>query len=224
MKKLRTIIFILLASVATTSVFAAGSDFAGPYAGLRLTIAGGQIDGSATAGLSNGSTSNAETTHGAIGGLFGATGGEIGYTLPLGASAGFVSVGASRMSGGATIVIDSGTGGTTTNDATIEIKDHWSAYIAPGIALSESAAVYIKGGYSKADINWEGDISQGPRWIEGVTAAIGTRAMTAAGIFIQTEAGLNVYDDVSFTSKDEGDKAVGYPAIAYGAITIGMKF
>jgi len=219
MKKLRTIIFILLASVATTSVIAAGSDFAGPYIGLRMTVAGGQIQGSA-------SNSEATTSNGTVGGLFGATGGELGYTLPLGDSAGFVSVGASSMSGGVTIVADSnGTEpGGASNDATIEIKNHWAAYIAPGFAISDSAAFYIKGGYARADVNWEGDIQQGPKWIEGHTGAIGTKILTAAGIFIQTEAGVNVYDDVSFTSKSKGNKASGYPAIAYGALTIGMKF
>ena len=143
MKKLRTIVFILLASVATTSVIAAGSDFAGPYVGLRMTAAGAVVDGSAHNG-------NGDTTNGAIGGIFAATGGEAGYTLPLGDSPGFVSVGASFITGGATFAIDAGAGAGrgSTNDATIEIKDHWSAYIAPGFAISDSAAVYIKGGYA----------------------------------------------------------------------------
>jgi len=232
MKKLRTIVFILLASCATTSVIAAGSDFAGPYVGLRMTIAGAAVDGTV-------SDSNSDKSEGAIGGVFGATGGELGYTLPLGDSPGFISVGASFISGGATFKVDAGTGAGRgdTNDATIEIKDHWSAYIAPGFAISDSAAVYIKGGYAHADVNWEGDIQQGPKWIEGFTGAIGTKTMTSTGLFIQTEAGLNLYDDVNFTRKgtggtgddsgtvaDDGGTASGYPYVAYGAITIGMKF
>ena len=228
MKKLKTIVFILLASFATTSVIAAGSDFAGPYVGVRMTVAGAVVDGSA-------SNSSSETTEGAIGGIFAATGGEAGYTLPLGDSPGFVSVGASFISGGATFAIDAGAGAGrgSTNDATIEIKDHWSAYIAPGFAISDTAAVYIKGGYAHADVNWEGDISQGPKWIEGFTGAIGTKTMTAGGLFIQTEAGVNLYDEVNFTRKAQssdtstvqsGGNAVGRPMVAYGAITIGMKF
>jgi len=228
MKKLRMIVFILLASFATTSVIAAGSDFAGPYVGVRMTVAGAVVDGSA-------SNSSSETTEGAIGGIFAATGGEAGYTLPLGDSPGFITVGGSFISGGATFVIDAGVGAGrgSTNDATIEIKDHWSAFIAPGFALSETSAVYIKGGYAHADVKWEGDIQQGPNYIEGFTGAVGTRAMTATGLFIQTEAGVNLYDDVNFTRKangsdtstvQSGGTANGRPMVAYGAITIGMKF
>jgi len=218
MKKLRTIVFILLASLATTSVIAAGSDFAGPYLGLRVDVAGAHIDG-------NAKNSNAEVTDGNLGSVFAAQGWEAGYTLPVGDSPAFVSVGASWMSGAATIIVDSGEGNASgAEDVTIEIKDHWTAYIAPGFALSDTAAMYFKAGYAQADVSWEGDIQQGPKWIEGYTGAIGTRAMTAAGLFVQTEAGFTSYDDVHFTKKTGTGHAAGDPMIAYGAVTVGMKF
>ena len=140
MNKIRTIVFALLVSIATTPLLAAGSDFAGPYFGIRASVNGAELDGSAR-------NSNDEITDGHLGSVFGAVGGEFGYTLPMGDSPVFVSVGGTFISGEATIIADAGEGNASgSEDVTIHIQDHWSAYVAPGFAFSDTAAMYIKYG------------------------------------------------------------------------------
>ena len=43
-------------------------------------------------------------------------------------------------------------------------------------------------------------------------------------MFIQTEAGVMEYDNISFTKSSTTGTATADPTIAYGAVTIGFKF
>ena len=81
--------------------------------------------------------------------------------------------------------------------------------------------------------------------MEGVTGAIGTRTVLESGLFIKTEAGITQYDKIATTGLGKGggagctdaasagcaSKSVetstsvsATPTVAYGSISIGMRF
>lgn len=217
MNILRKIVLILLASVATTSVFAAGSDFNGPFIGVRAAVMGAELDG-------NVENTNEEVSHGQLGSVFGTAGGELGYSLGLGDSPLFITIGGTYDPGTGTLEFRSKETGSGAENITMELHDHYTVYIAPSIALSETSAFYLKGGYAHMGVNWEGDVQNGPNQIEGYVAAIGTRSMASTGFFVQTEAGFSSYDDIAVQrSSGFGDAQVD-PMLAYGSVTVGMKF
>ena len=102
-----------------------------------------------------------------------------------------------------------------------------TAFIAPTFAISESAAVYFKFGYTEADLAVKGDVTKVPD-LEGTTLAIGTKSLLPNGVFIQTEAGMTEYDKVKFTGLGTyiatTNSASVDPTQAYGSVTLGYKF
>ncbi len=220
MTKLRNMLLALIFSVATTPLLASGDDFAGPYIAVIGSSNGVELDGSST-------DSNSEI-HKGKGGMFALAGGaEIGYTLPLGGN-GFVTLSGSIMPGDAEITLDEGASNSTNNaDVKIELGDIMTVSLSPGVAISESSAIYVKVGYTEADLSVTGDATKISS-MDGTTVAIGTRSLMPSGMFIQTEAGMVDYDNIKLTGLGNyiatTNSVTADPTVAYGSLTIGYKF
>ena len=222
MTKLRTMLFVLLASVATSPLFASASDWAGPYIGIQGSIVGVELEGTHN-------DRNGDITNGAVG-KFEVIGGlDIGYAFPIGDNS-FIDVGGSYVSGSADFKHDNV--GNSNADVTFTAENLMSVYIQPNFAVSDSSAIFFKVGYSEAETSVSGDVTK-PADLEGTTYAIGTKSLLPSGIFVKTEAGFTEYDQITSTGKSATQAAgkilnsvtvKAEPTIAYGAITLGVKF
>jgi len=231
MKKLRTILCavsaLVLTSMTTSPLLADSSNFAGPYVGFQMGAVGVELDGevkSAADGVGEATTGNAGRTA-IIGGV------ELGYAIPLGANGLLLDIGANYIAGGAKIRT-SNTDTAATADVIFEVDDMYSVFIAPSFALSDTSSMYVKVGYSHATVSVTGDVTK-PDDMEGTTYAVGTRTVLESGIFIRSEAGITEYDTLD--SKGLGQGGTGTliststtvtadPTVAYGSISIGMRF
>ena len=112
-------------------------------------------------------------------------------------------------------------------DVTFEVADGDEYYIAPMINITEDASLYLKYGWSSADVKVTGDVNK-PGDLEGTTVALGTVMSWGTNLYIRTEAGVTDYDNISATGKGTNigtDVSVtASPEIAYGKIAIGYKF
>jgi len=244
MKKLRTILCavsaLVLTSMTTSPLIAADSgNFAGPYIGFQINAVGVELDGDVTSGRDD----TGETTTGSVGKTAIIGGLELGYVVPLGASGVLLDVGFSYIAGGAKIA-GKNTDTEALADVIFEVDDLYTGWIAPSFALSETSSAYIKAGYSHATISVSGDVAP-INDMEGVTAAIGTRTVLESGLFIKTEAGITMFDKIATTGLGKGGgagctHAASYacaatavetstsvsasPTVAYGSVSIGMRF
>ena len=111
-------------------------------------------------------------------------------------------------------------------DVTFEVADGDEYYIAPMINITEDASLYLKYGWSSADVKVTGDVNK-PGDLEGTTGALGTVMSWGTNWYIRTEAGVTDYDNISATGKGTNigtDASVSAsPEIAYGKIAIGYK-
>ena len=232
MKKLRTILCavsaLVLASMTTSQLNAAdSSNFAGPYVGFSVAATGVELDGKVTSGRDD----VGETTTGSIGRTAIIGGLEAGYAIPLGESGMLIDIGVGYVAGGAKI--------KTANDDTLatadvifEVDDLYTGWIAPSFALSDTSSAYVKLGYTQASISISGDVTK-PDDMTGTTFAIGTRTVLESGLFIKSEAGITEFDTLSSKGLGQGGtgKSVSTsttvtadPSVAYGLISIGMRF
>ena len=112
-------------------------------------------------------------------------------------------------------------------DVTFEVADGDEYYIAPMINITEDASLYLKYGWSSADVKVTGDVNK-PGDLEGTTVALGTVMSWGTNLYIRTEAGVTEYASVSAAGKGTNigtDVSVSAsPEIAYGKIAIGYKF
>ena len=228
MKILRKVLFILFASIATTPLMADSSNFAGPYIGIMGSAVGVELDGSSTASATE--TTGGETTTGTVGKTAIIGGGELGYAIPLG-SAALLDIGASYTVGSAKLKT-SNDDTAASDDVTFEVKDVYTVYIAPTVALTDSSSLYVKLGLSEATVKVTGDVSN-PADLSGTTYAVGTRTVLESGLFIRAEAGLTTYNGISAhglaaagaqKSVEKDQSISAEPTIAYGAVSIGFKF
>jgi hypothetical protein len=244
MKKLRTILCavsaLVLASMTTSPLMADSSNFAGPYVGFQIAAVGVELDGK----VAEGTTAEADddtpphdtdvdgsTTTGNIGRTAIIGGIELGYVIPFGAAGLLLDVGATYVAGGAKIRTNN-TDTEATADVIFEVDDLYSLFLAPSFVLSETSSVFIKLGYTHATVSVTGDVTK-PDDMEGATYAIGTRTVLESGLFIKSEAGITEFD--SLAAKGLGKGGTGKlistgttvdadPTIAYGSISIGMRF
>jgi hypothetical protein len=227
----------------TTSplIAADGSSFAGPYVGFQVNAVGVELHGDVTSGRD----AVGETTTGSVGKTAIIGGLELGYVVPLGASGVLLDVGFSYIAGGAKIKSAS-TDTQATADVIFEVDDLYTGWIAPSFALSDTSSAYLKVGYSHATVSVSGDVAP-INDMEGVTAAVGTRTVLESGVFIKTEAGITKFDKISTVGLGKGGGAgcsktrtppascaatavetstnvSATPTVAYGSISIGMRF
>ena len=228
MNKLIKIIGVLavMCGFASGQSMADSSDFAGPYIGIQAQAVGVELDGKHTSSADG----VGEVTTGVAGRVAGIAGAEVGYAIPVGDNF-LIDVGANYYSGKAKITT-SNTDTSATADVTFEMSDLMTAYIAPTYAISDTASVYLKVGYMEADTKTTGDVTQ-PADLEGTLVGIGSRSLTGNGVYIRTEAGMVDFDKISVTGRGAGGsgKTVATtstvsadPTVAYGSISIGIKF
>ena len=216
-KKLKAMLFAVLASMATSPVIADMSSISGPYVAVMGAITGVELDGRAT-------NSNDEVTTGSMGRIFGIAGGEIGWVVPLGTSFG-IGLGGTYLAGDASIEADPGAGNSSgTEKINVDIKNHWTAFVQPMLSVSDNSAVYLKYGHTEADLEITGDVAAPPDNVNGETYAIGTRSQTSSGLFMQMEAGAVDYDPIIITKSSTTGTANADPLTAYGSLTLGWKF
>lgn len=206
-----------------TSVLADSDHFAGPYVGISVSGYGAGIDGNSTStGINSGGTDNSVQ----IGKVAAVSGAEIGYALPLG-SAFLVDVGISYLAGEAKLDYQSDDDGSVNANVALKIDELVTYYIAPTLALSDTASLYVKVGLSEADIGVSGDITT-PGNLSGTTWALGTRVVLDSGIFIRSEAGYTEYNGISSHGKGNQQASTttysAQPTTAYGQISLGMRF
>ena len=224
MNKLIKIVSVLavFTGFSMTPLMADSSDFAGVYIGITGSAVGVELDG----------THNDRAgaiTNGAVGKFATIGGFDIGYAFPMGENA-FIDIGGSYVAGKAAFKHDNV--GNSNADVTFTAENLMSVYLQPNFAVSDSSAIFFKVGYSEAETTVTGDVTA-PSDLEGTTYAIGTKSLLPSGLFVKTEAGFTEYDEISSTGKSASQAAgkilnsvtvKAEPTIAYGAITIGMKF
>tara|TARA_Y100000590_G_C15642282_1_gene985453 strand:- start:773 stop:1390 length:618 start_codon:yes stop_codon:yes gene_type:complete len=205
--------------MGTTPILADAGSFAGPYISITGQINGATADGHAR-------NSNDETTTGTIGKVAGSVGGSLGYAIPFGSNF-LLDIGASHQPGEARINLDAGEGDALSDnagDVNIEFKDFLVAYIKPTIAVSDSAAFYAKHGYAHTTMELSGDTKDGKGALHGDLWAVGSKALFGNGLFIETEAGVIIYDDIQFERLNATGSGRADPEVAYGSMSIGFKF
>ena len=170
MNKLKTMLCAVftLMLVNITTAQADSSNFAGPYIGITASGYGIQMDGSSRSKSADGDASAGAIVQDdvSLGQVAPVTGIELGYALPIG-SAFLIDIGAAYYSGEAKIdhVSDDGEGtipadATSSKQASFQMDDLVSYYIAPTLVLSDTSSLYVKIGLTEADIGVGGDITK----------------------------------------------------------------
>jgi hypothetical protein len=215
---------IAMAGLSAAPLMADSASFAGPYIGVQGSAIGVEMDG-------NHNDTTGTVTTGTIGKFALIAGAELGYAFPVNDSF-LIDVGASYVDGSASI--SSSSDRSAGNDkVTFSVGDHYTVYIAPTVAISETSSLYFKMGYSEAETSASSNVTN-PADLEGETYAIGSRTMLPSGVFIRTEAGFSEYDKISVTGTTANadpqtgvstlTKVTADPTIAFGNISIGYKF
>jgi opacity protein-like surface antigen len=123
-------------------------------------------------------------------------------------------------------------GGTTitgTRKATLDLKNHITAYIQPSYNLGDGFAVFGKAGFSHADlkISSTGLTSDGTLGgddkLQGYLAGIGIQKNIDKTMFVRFEANYTDYDTVTYTNS-EGTKFTADPELWTAKISIGKSF
>ena len=215
---------IAIASLSATPLMADSASFAGPYIGVQGSAIGVEMDG-------NHNDTTGTVTTGTIGKFALIAGAELGYAYPVNESF-LIDIGANYVDGDATITSSSDR--ASGNDkVTFSIGDHYTIYIAPTVAISETSSLYFKFGISEADASASSNVTA-PGDLSGETYAIGSRTMLPSGVFIRTEAGFSEYDKITVSGTTANanpqtgvstlTKVTADPTIAFGNVSIGYKF
>jgi len=207
-----------------TIVKADSDNFAGPYIGFNISAYGASAKGLSETGNDNlnGSGINNVT----VGQTAGITGGEIGYSLPLG-SRFLIDIGMSALAGEAQFEVEGDDVGS--ENVQFKIDDFVTYYISPQFVLTDTSTVYLKVGLTEADTGVVGDVVTPPN-LSGETWALGLRTVLDNGIFVRSEAGFTEFNGISTYGKGTtGGIAASntYSAqldTAYGMISVGMRF
>jgi len=236
MNKLRKILcavsVLVLTSIMTSPLIADSSNFAGPYVGFQVQAVGVELDGN----IKSAGDAKGETTTGTAGKTAIIGGLEAGYVIPIGIEGLLLDIGLSYTAGGAKMRTNNDDEKASA-DVIFEVDDLYTGWIAPTFALSDTSSAYIKVGYTHATVSVTGDVTK-PDDMEGATYAIGTRTVLASGLFIKTEAGITKFDALSVQGLGKGGGAgtansssvetstnvTADPTVAYGSISIGMRF
>jgi len=232
MTKIKTMlcaVFTLMLVNMSTSALSDSSNFAGPYVGFQLLGLGAEFDGRSN---SEAGVSAAEEDWVPVGAAVATVGVEVGYVIPIG-SMFALDLGGQMLSGEAKIDHRNSTNDASAGNVALTMDDHYTYYIAPTVALSDTSSLYVKMGVSQADINTTGDVQPVPN-LHGQMWAIGTRTVLPSGIFIRTEAGYTEYNSVG--TRGKGGLTVGAdlidtkttftaePTLVHGNVSIGFRF
>jgi opacity protein-like surface antigen len=125
--------------------------------------------------------------------------------------------------------LSAGTTVTGTRKATLDLKNHITAYIQPSYNLGDGFAVFGKAGFSHADLKIsstgltsDGTLS-GDDKLQGYLAGIGIQKNIDKTMFVRFEANYTDYDTVTYTNS-EGTKFTADPELWTAKISIGKSF
>ncbi len=222
----------LLAS--STSLMAQSKSFEGASFGVSFSGVGVELSGNSTSGSNTNTNTTPDRTSGTLGKVAEIASLELAYTFATGAN-GAISVGASYTPGKA----KAGTGtytdqtsagvssGGSTGSISVEVSDPYTIYVAPTYVVSKDAAMYVKVGYSKADINvansGSGALTQKPSDLEGWTYGIGSKIMLTPNAYVGVEASITDYDSISAT-RATSQRVTVDPKVVQASVAIGYKF
>ena len=217
---------ILGLAMITTSATADSGNFAGPYIAVQATAAGIELDGQYNDPTE--AKPKSDATPGMIG-TFASI--QAGYNIPVSSEV-FVTIGGSYTPTGDASFDAKGFTGTaaTAQKTTLTISDLREIFIEPSVMVSSNAAVFAHAGYSEGEIAATGDrIVNQTVDITGTVVSAGIKLLTDGGIFIKGEAGITAYDSISLknitdTAGGTTATATGDPTMAFGAISVGVKF
>ena len=222
MKKLRTMLVILLMSIATTPAMSSSDNHAGMYLAVEAATNGAAMNGSGT-------NSNGEITNGTIGEVFESIGLHFGYLFPA-SDTFLIGLDVTLMPGDGTIKLDAGDGDDNergpsgTDDITIDFGDVITGSIVPTFAVTDNSAIYGKYGISRAGLSWAGNVDTTLNsYVDGETYAIGTRTQFDNGAFLQTEFGYSDFDTIN-VSVTSGGTGKANPERVYGAFALVVRF
>jgi opacity protein-like surface antigen len=217
----------LLAS--STSLMAQSKSFEGVSLGITASVVGAEVSGSTST-----NTNSANSSSGSIGKVTEIAAIDLSYAFATSANT-LISVGANYIPGKAKLGGGTFTDGTnlglqnedSTTSTSASIKDPYTIYIAPTYAISKDAALYVKVGYSHADINVSSTgterVTSSPSTLEGWTYAIGSKTMLTPNTYFGVEASVTDYDNISATLTN-GKTVSANPKVAQGTIALGYKF
>ena len=125
--------------------------------------------------------------------------------------------------------LHAGTIVTGTRKATLDLKNHITAYIQPSYNLGDGFAVFGKAGFSHADLkisstglSTDGTLN-GDDKLQGYLAGIGIQKNIDKTMFVRFEGNYTDYDTVSYTNS-EGTKFTADPELWTAKISIGKSF
>jgi opacity protein-like surface antigen len=118
---------------------------------------------------------------------------------------------------------------TGTRSATLELKNHITAYIQPSYNLGNGFAVFGKAGFSHADLKVsstgltsDGTLNKDDK-LQGYLAGIGIQKNIDKTMFVRFEGSYTDYDTVTYTNS-EGTKFTADPELWTAKISIGKSF
>jgi len=125
--------------------------------------------------------------------------------------------------------LNAGTTTTGTRKATLDLKNHITAYIQPSYNLGNGFAVFGKAGFSHADLkisstglSTDGTLNKDDK-LQGYLAGIGIQKNIDKTMFVRFEGNYTDYDTVSYTNS-EGTKFTADPELWTAKISIGKSF
>ena len=118
---------------------------------------------------------------------------------------------------------------TGNRSATIDLKNHLTAYIQPSYNLGDGFAVFGKAGFSHADLKissrgltTDGTLNKDDK-LQGYLAGIGIQKNIDKTMFIRFEGNYTDYDTVTYTNS-EGTRFTADPELWTAKISIGKIF
>ena len=217
----------LLAS--STSLMAQSKSFEGVSLGITASVVGAEVSGSTST-----NTNSANSSSGTVGKVTEIAAIDLSYALSTGSNS-LIAIGVNYIPGKAKLGGGTFTDGAnlglqnedSTTSTSASIKDPYTIYIAPTYAISKDAALYVKVGYSHADINVSSTgterVTSSPSTLEGWTYAIGSKTMLTPNTYFGVEASVTDYDNLSATLTN-GKTVSANPKVAQGTIALGYKF
>jgi opacity protein-like surface antigen len=125
--------------------------------------------------------------------------------------------------------LNEGTTTTGTRTATLDLKNHITAYIQPSYNLGDGFAVFGKAGFSHADLKissrgltTDGTLNKDDK-LQGYLAGIGIQKNVDKTMFVRFEGNYTDYDTVTYTNS-EGTKFTADPELWTAKISIGKSF
>ena len=125
--------------------------------------------------------------------------------------------------------LNEGTTTTGTRTATLDLKNHITAYIQPSYNLGDGFAVFGKAGFSHADLKissrgltTDGTLNKDDK-LQGYLAGIGIQKNIDKTMFVRFEGNYTDYDTVTYTNS-EGTKFTADPELWTAKISIGKSF